>query len=138
MKDIKSLILKNICLAQVASDGGKGKNSCHDIKVRGNKYAFYKGYAEKDNYILKALALLTTSPRCGINFYIEKKPDQNGYASLIAYFDIKIKDERYQVSFHSPYNKSKLHSYVGKGRKTRWTKEVGGSREACIELSKLI
>lgn len=126
-------IIHNIILAQIASDGGKNIETLQNIK--GAKEAFLKGYSVKDKYILAAINLINTTPRSGINYYIEEKPDQNGYLSLVIYFDIKLNEKKYQISFHSPKNRTSLYHFCSKGRKTRWTKEINGSRKACEDLS---
>lgn len=140
-KIILKNILKNIILAQVASDAGK---RIYDISPfspsslkREVKTAERFGYKNKDKYIQNAIKIINTTPRCGINYWCVKTPDQNGYDSMLTYFDIKLNGKRFQVSFHSPYNWTNLTSYNKKGRLTRWTKELEGSRNACIELLKI-
>ena len=129
-------IIKNIILAQIASDGGKNIKTLQNMK--GAKEASKKGYAVKDKYIKTAITLINTTPMSGINYYVEEKPDQNGYPSMVIYFDIKLNEKRYQISFHSPKNRTTLSHFCSKGRKTRWTKEINGSREACIELASIL
>lgn len=132
MDKIKSII-KNIILAQIASDSGKGIKTLPDFT--GAREAIAEGYNKKDYYIASAIVLINSTPRSGINYYVEEKPDQNGYPSLVIYFDIKLNGKRYQISFHSPKNRTTLYHFCSKGRKTRWTKEIEGSRKACEELS---
>ena len=136
LNNIQKNIIKYIILAQIASDGGKGIKTLQTFKKA--KEAFLKGYAVKDKYILTAIKIIDSTPRCGINYFVKEASDQNGYASLIIYFDLKINEKRYQISFHSPKNRTLLNQNKNKGRKTRWTGEVSGSRNACIELANLV
>jgi hypothetical protein len=132
--NIKRKIVRCICDAQAASDAGKfGPSTKHHCRE-----AEYMGYENKPMYIIMAIHYIDSNPRMGINYYVVEIPDQNGHRSVLVYFDIKEGGTRYQVSFHTPYGKaSDLLPFIGKGRKTRWTKEIGGSRKACDELSRL-
>lgn len=134
-------IIKNIILAQVASDAGKYvytiKNYTPPILLKEVKAAEHFGYNRKEIYIQNAIKIINKTPRCGINYWCIKAPDQNGYDSIITYFDIKANGKRFQISFHSPYNRTLLSDMNKKGRKTRWEKRENGSRNACIELLKI-
>ena len=132
--NIKRKVVRCICDAQAASDAGKfGPSTKHHCRE-----ADYMAYKNKPMYILMAIHYIDSNPRMGINYYVVEIPDQNGHRSVLVYFDIKEGGTRYQVSFHTPYGKaSDLLPFIGKGRKTRWTKEIGGSRKACDELSRL-
>ena len=88
------------------------------------------GYGTKDGYILQAIRLISSRKESGYNFYVEAAPDQNGYDSYVIYFDFKIEGKRHQVSFHT-FSDKKFAAYVGKGRKTHWDHNLGGSRESC-------
>lgn len=117
--------------AQRASDGGKG------IRALPENWATVAGYTAKPILIRKALEIIDSHPRMGINYYVIEEGDQNGYPSILVYFEFKIDGERHQVSFHNPANPetfSELGKWVGKGRPTRWNKLVGGSRQACFEV----
>lgn len=131
--NIKKKIIKNIIKAQYSSNAGK---FIYDKDVpRACREAVHERYDVKAQYIFNAIRLITTNPPCGINFYCEKTPDQNGYQSVIVYFETKVNGERLQVSFHTPYSKADLlYPYIGKGRKTRWNKQIGGSMKACMIL----
>lgn len=129
-------IIRAIIMAQVASDAGKRQ---HLVYLPGAQYAASGKYRTKSFYELRALKMITTSPRCCINYRCELAPDQNGYPSVLIYFDIRVDGARYQVSFHNPSRKaSDLMPFVGTGRKTRWTREIGGSTKACQKLARLI
>lgn len=136
INNIQKNIIKNIILAQIASDSGKNIKTLTTFK--GAQEAQKKGYAIKDVYILTAIKLINATPRCGINYYVEEKPDQNGYPSLIIYFEIKLNEKRYQISFHSPKNRTILLQNKNKGRKTRWTGKVDESRQACLALAQIL
>ena len=126
-------VIKAICKAQIASDAGKG---IYALTCKNDKNAVNTAYLSKENYILQALGVLTKSKITNINYWCEKAGDQNGYPSIIVYFDIKINNERKQVSFHTPLNRASgnLLKYVSTGRKTRWDKKIGGSQDTCRQL----
>ena len=126
-------VIKAICKAQIASDAGKG---IYALTCKNDKNAVNTAYLSKENYILQALGVLTKSKLTNINYWCEKTGDQNGYPSIIVYFDIKINNERKQVSFHTPLNRAseKLLKYVSPGRKPRGDKKIGGSQDTCRHL----
>ena len=126
-------VIKAICKAQIASDAGKG---IYTLSCKNDKNAVNTAYLSKENYILQALGVLTKSKLTNINYWCEKTGDQNGCPSIIVYFDIKINNERKQVSFHTPLNRASetLLKYVSTGRKTRWDKKIGGSQDTCRQL----
>ena len=131
MADINALIAKAICQAQIASDRGKRKSNLY-LKNGCGRFSKKYGYAVKQDFIIKAINIIKTS-RNNFNYYVKKEADQNGYPSIVTYFDVKIEGNRYQVSFHTPLNKAsnELINLVGSGRNTRWDKEIGGSITAC-------
>lgn len=132
--NMKRRVIRCICDAQLASDINKrGEVTTHRCRE-----AQHMGYGNKPMYIQRALQLIDSCPRMGINYYVVAEGDQNGYPSVLVYFDIRENGKRYQISFHNPMGKAEmLIPYIGKGRKTRWNKEIGGSRNACNELSRL-
>lgn len=123
MKPLLIEVLECIIEAQEASDEAKNGYS--------NREDCYKRKAYQINEVIKLL-------RCNyvpeVNYFISKSKDQNGYSSFITYFDIKLEEKRFQVSFHCPSDKFSFHYLVGSGRKTRWDKNIGGSRNACSYL----
>ena len=128
-------IARLVILAQDASDAGKYIN---ELELSSSKrYTQSQGYSAKNVYILKAIQHITRSKPCGWNFYVDAdKPDQNGYRSVITYFQYKLDGVRYEVSFHTPYDQAKyLKPYFGKGRKTHWNRKITGSREDCQTLA---
>ena len=124
-------IIEMIILTQIASDAGK---NIFDDKIvlagAAREYAEETGYGSKAYYERSAIELINKVPGCGINYWVSE--------DLIVYFDIRLNGKRYQISFHNPNTSIILGKYVGKGRKTRWTCDIDGSRKAARELSVLI
>lgn len=141
-KNIKK-ICKQIVLAQAASDYAKGHSELtHILKNTESNKKFYDSdsrvcYDYKDKCIMNALKIIDNTPRCGVNYYYDWQPDQNGYQSILIYFDIKIDETRLQVSFHSfcPSLRTRINKKIhdgkkpSKGRKTKW--DHGSSRQNC-------
>jgi hypothetical protein len=124
-------IAKAIIAAQTASDAGKG--IC-EIDGRCARHGRHDKYGCKPAYIVKAIETIRTSSS-DFRYYVAETGDQNGYPSIIAYFEFKLDNERYQVSFHTPANRAGvLEKYANTGRKTRWDRIFGGSRRACLKL----
>ena len=131
-------IARYIINAQVASDAGKGEylGYGNDHRFRSGKHF---GYGVKTANILNAIHLIRTCNQNMFRYYVTgNTPDQNGYDSVIVYFDCKVDGQRLQVSFHTPWNQVEgtlLERLIGSGRKTRWNKQIGGSQEACFILA---
>lgn len=93
------------------------------------------GYSEKTTYILKALHLINSNRRCGWNYWVKRTADQNGYSSVITYFEYKNDDggDKLQISFHTPFSKSPFEldkmANKKKGRVCHWDQK--GSRKNC-------
>ena len=138
---IQRQAILNIILAQIASDAGKG---IFDISIKDKRcdLAKIKAYDIKDRFILDAIKIIDSNPRCGVNYFVESTPDQNGYQSMLVYFDINFYGCRFQVSFHSPADKTSLKNLSQKGRKTHWIKRDSntqiGSREACEQMAQVL
>lgn len=132
---VNRAIAKAIIAAQVSSDGGKdiATLECSTGLKRG---PYYMGYRLKDKFILRALKMITNTKN-GFSFYVEEKPDQNGYSSVITYFEYNYGGIKRQVSFHTPERKAGiLLQYSGKGRKTHWN-GAHDSRSNCELLAEL-
>lgn len=130
-KDVNKFIALAIVSAQIASDAGK---RIHILDIK-NKYAQYTGYDSKVHFQIRALEMIRTSKKTKFNYYVVRSADQNGYDSILVYFDFKIDGKRRQVSFHNPTSCSgKLRKYIGSGRVTRWNKDKNSSRDSCQEL----
>lgn len=120
MTGAEKSIARYLILAQIASDAGKG---IHRLHIEGDEKAHEMGYTLKEGYILKAIEIIRKIPNNFFRFYIEERPDQNGYASIIALFSWKIHGKRFQCSFHNPYGRASkaLKSIIGSGRAEHWT-----------------
>ena len=126
-------IARKVVLAQDASDAGKRTSV---LSMNTSTEYSSKGYAAKNTYILAALKEISTTKPCGWNFYVmPDQKDQNGYCSVITYFQIKLDGVRYEISFHTPAGKAEfLKPFFNKGRKTHWNGKLGGSRQDCQAL----
>jgi len=131
MKDINKTIAQAIVQAQIASDAGKGIYEL-SMKSHTKRSAEHFKYGIKTLYILAAVKLIRCN-KTNFNYYITSiEGDQNGYPSILVYFDFKVNGKRQQVSFHTPLNQvpEEMKQISPSGRKTRWLKSVS-SREAC-------
>lgn len=128
-------IARLVILAQDASDAGKHIDAL-DLQIS-KRYTRREGYAAKNVYILAAIKIIANSKPCGWNFYVDaNRPDQNGYSSVITYFQYKLDGVRYDVSFHTPVSQADaLKPFFGKGRKTHWNGVISGSRQDCQTLA---
>ena len=139
-------ILREILLAQAASDSGKYHESdlmSYTSGIRGAYKTLSLGYGRKPEHQVRAIEAINKIPRCGINWNVIMEADQNGYPSVLVYFEIARgvigNEKRLQVSFHNPIReKAVFSSFIGKGRKTRWNHEIGGSVKACRQISKYL
>lgn len=141
-----NFILREILLAQAASDSGKFHRSdamSYSSGIRGAYKTISLGYGRKAEHQVKAIEAINKMPRCGINWCVVIEDDQNGFPSILVYFELSKgvigNDKRLQVSFHNPLGEKKaFSSFIGKGRKTRWNKEIGGSVKACRQISEYL
>ena len=127
-----ALVARAIVNAQAASDSGKGMDR---LKYRKDTSVKNAGYRAKVACICSALKMLDGYRSSCFHYYVMEADDQNGYSSILVYFDIVLPNgERCQVSFHNPYGSSQsLIPYIGKGRRTRWHKSTP-SVESCKKL----
>lgn len=133
---LEASIARLVCLAQDASDSGKYE-SVLNFRNTDNSVARKRGYNVKSAYILKAVKLINSNPRCGWNYFVSgQTPDQNRHPSIIIYFEYKNDGNRYQISFHTPWNLAppNMETQMTKGRTTRWNHQIGGSRYNCQRL----
>lgn len=133
--NLEKIIAKFIVLAQISSDAGKG---IHLLKTHASK-EMRLGYSTKENFIANAIKLINSNPKCGWKYWCTKTPDQNGYPSILVYFEhCSIKG---QCSFHTPLNRSNfLFDFCkkrSKGCPIEWDKNIGGSQYFCYKLIKL-
>lgn len=134
-------ILRLIIAAQTASDAAKVWRNPEIDPPRFPRDTHYweRRYRCKTDVIGRAIKEINGSHPMGINYWVEIRPDQNGFPSVVVLFDVKVDGIRRQISFHTPYGKAqKLLPYVGKGRPTRWNGIIGGSRDDAKALAALI
>lgn len=122
---VRRQILREIMLAQIASDSGKGIKR---YRIRGDKNTFRGGYKSKIRHILRALSLIDSIPYIGIAYWVDVAPDQNGYSSILCTFYISKQitgTKRTQIGFHTPFIRAtdEYKSYIKKGRKGHWDKK---------------
>ena len=129
-KNVEARIALCIIRAQKSSDAGKGINRISLSKK--NSRPCMLGYGFKETPILEAIRLIRRN-KTRFNYWVERKPDQNGILSILVYFDFKIDETRYQVSFHNHNCTNELESYVNTGRKTHWHKTYS-SFYSCTKL----
>ena len=133
---IEKEISKNIILAQVASDSGKKLEAT--VEVKGSRGAKDLGYGLKVNYIMTAIKLIRKN-KTQFSYWVESAPDQNGYGSVIVYFEFQLWGEILQVSFHTPESlvPREMWRLVNTGRPTVWNGVIGGSRTCCEKLKEV-
>ena len=127
MFNLNKEIARHICLAQTASDAGKGLNI---LSLEGDKRAKLWGYSLKDKEIIKAISLINSSKitECQLRYYVAEMPDQNGNKSRVVYF--YNTQEKIQISFHTFCGEIKNHK--NKGVPMQWDKR--NPRENCQKL----
>lgn len=133
---IEKEIARNVVLAQVASDSGKKLEA--SVEIKGSRGARDLGYGIKINYILTALKLIRRN-KTQFSYWAEESPDQNGYGSVIVYFEFPLWGEILQVSFHTPESlvPREMWQLVNTGRYTEWNGVIGGSRACCEKLKEV-
>lgn len=127
-------IARNIILAQIASDGGKGYRYFKGL-VPKEDVAYLLGYDIKDDYILDAINMINRHGKSsGFSYYIGESDIDSWNESAIVYFNFKIDGKRYQVSFHTFGEEIISRRYEKKNdtHSTRWDK--ASSRRAAMKL----
>lgn len=131
-------VSKQIILAQLASDGGKHQRDVLERVVPLlpiGKIYYKKGYDVKDHCIIEAIKTIQRNPNTG--FYYHIKVDRtlcSGAHVFVIYFNFKIGNESYQVSFHTFSN---MWRFMNQKCATRWKKKHS-SKESVIQLAYLI
>lgn len=129
--------VKNIILAQMASDGGKWLYPQFEVpdtlKADAEK-AFEAGYTAKDELLERACLIVARHHDKDIHFFVTE--DKEGVAKFIIYFDIKVNGKRWQASFHS-FGVKRWSKWVKSTVPSRGNWDHKSSRETCIQLSKL-
>lgn len=128
-------ISKQIVLAQIASEGGKGKSTTvkkvSSFIPLGKLYS-KKGYLAKDTCICKAIKAIQKNPSSGFYYHVKvEKTFRNNSHRFIVYFNFKLGDERLQISFHTYAN---MWKFVNQKCTTRWQKKHS-SIDSAIRLA---
>jgi hypothetical protein len=110
--------VKFLCLAQAASDSGKG----YVQTAQNSKKAVNGGYSAKDGYILQAIAAAKKLSNVRVS-----RGFDHGLGMTVVFFDIAHYG---QVSFHTYLKYSKLHN------DGQWDGVRGGSVRVCRALAK--
>lgn len=130
--------IRRIVMAQVASDGGKGIVDLLDVMperlMPSAQKAWGRGYAVKDKLLEQACAIVACHKDNDIHFFVTE--DEQGIAKFIVYFDVKIENKRWQVSFHSFSENWKKWTRSTAASRGHWDKR--NSRETCVELLKFL
>ena len=138
MERLDKAVAMYIIKAQLCSDAGKNYSLGSNRPM--NKRASRKGYSRKDFFIEKAIEKISQMKgKSGFSFWIDTIYESDGEIEIvyqtIVYFNFNLYGERRQVSFHSfsTFDKYRLSKYNAQHR-TRWDKNIGGSRDACADL----
>lgn len=135
MNVIDKKIAEAIYTAQAASDSGKGESFLTGHQARFGKHF---GYFVKPECITDAINMINGAKRSKFTYYVACEPDQNGYSSVLVYFEFFYRNEKYQISFHTPVRKAGvLKRYIDKGTYTEWDGVIGGSRRAALLLKEI-
>lgn len=108
-KNVEARIALCIIRAQKSSDAGKGIDRISLSKKLSRPCMIGYGFKEAD--IVEAIRLIRRN-KTQFNYWAEFAPDQNGVNSIVVYFDFKIDDERYQVSFHNHGARNLMHMSI--------------------------
>lgn len=123
---------KNIILAQIASDGGKGITELIDVipnKLSEDaKKAWEAGYEAKDELLERACLIVARHRDPDIRFFVTN--DKQRVAKFIIYFDIKVDGKRWQASFHS-FNVKRWRKWEKSTVASRGNWDHKNSRESC-------
>lgn len=124
MKDV----FKRICLAQIASDGGKGITELYSYAPS----IWHRGYDVKDREILRAISLIRSGNGYGVKYSVVWDRAWSGVNCYIVYFTWRdTNGSKKQVSFHS-FN-SRLSEYCATVKHvTRWDHK--SSRQTVVNL----
>ena len=134
MSELNKFVAKQIVLAQIASDGGKGITDIARVVPIGHIYA-KKGYRVKEICIQKALdAICGAKSPTGFSFFVTRGSfiDSRGIrtCSYLVYFNFKLNGESHQISFHS--FSEEFYCYYKKGKPTRWKKRMDSKETAAL------
>lgn len=130
--ELDKYIAKQIILAQVASDGGKGIRELQSLFPIASVYC-KKAYYVKDVCIKNAIKAIQKKPNTGFRYHVTVDYAVcGGYKHVfVVYFNFKLDGENRQISFHTFAN---LWKYVNRKCPTRWKKKYN-SRETALDLA---
>ena len=133
-KGLNEAVARNIILAQVASDGGKGIDELWD-NVRdflpGTRKARFCGYEDKDSRLIAAIDLINKAHgKSGFSYYITTDPEL--FDMTLVYFNFRLDGTRWQISFHT-YLDLKYAMRKNLHHRTKWDEK--NSREAAMYLA---
>lgn len=115
MANLAKEIAKLICLAQIASDSGKG---IHSLILKDDKFLSKKaanaGYNIKDDFILSAINLIRSNPKVGWSYKMVEGKDKNNNNCRIIYFNFTKSKTYFQISFHA-FSKRKYENIINTG-----------------------
>lgn len=135
---MKKTIIKNLLLAQIASDAGKGITT-DLIGLKGADIAQTLNYKIKENFIIAAIAVIKKHPETGVKYHCKHTVynDESGIErhELITFFEWEEEDNnKIQLSYHSKWWKTKLRGEVDTTPPIQWNGIVGGTRNNCLQL----
>lgn len=126
-KQIASLLVGT----QVASDSGKHIWQLYDCLNKKFGNFFRKGYFGKDANIRKLLNIIEKYHPDDIHYFVVKDCDK--IARFIVYFDYKVDNKRFQISFHS--FDMELKRYLRKNKNSVASWDHGNSRKNAFILA---
>lgn len=107
MSNVLWAVVYRLAIAQIASDAGKGIYR-HEliglVDPADAEKALRAKYGLKDAVLVAQVGYLTRHHVAGVDYHINSDDVRDGNATIV-YFNLRYKGRRYQVSFHSPYNK---------------------------------
>ena len=129
---LNTYVAKQICIAQICSDSGKG---IYELTMKDEdtlSTAERQGYLGKDIAIQRAISKINSlKEKSGFHFYVTRDKGMMNCPCLI-YFSYYMNGKRYQVSFHS-YNYG-FKRYIMKGTTHHQKWDRGSSRINCEKL----
>lgn len=125
---------KMIIAAQIASDAGKHIYEINgDLGHRARKY----GYDIKADYIYDALNIISKQNNSIFRYSVTKGADQNGYSSILVYFEFKKGTEKFQISFHC-YEWEYFENFLNSKKNFHMKWDHKDSRESCEVLQAML
>ena len=121
-------VIYRLAVIQIASDAGKyifRDELINLVFEKDSELAIKQKYKRKGESLKTLIGYLSRNKVNGISFHINSV--NNHENMVIIYFNIKYKGVRYQVSFHSPYDKN--FSRMADRSRTSWIcSTIGGKK----------